>query len=108
CVHMQQHREAPAFEMPAQREVAADPLGFVEDGELDAFEALHQSVLDLTDDPDDTGVRPRPLNRAHDRTVWHVSPIADRRTMQSSEGGEPTSGGEAAVIIGPRIRSRRE
>jgi hypothetical protein len=82
-VHVQQSVEAPAAQRAMHGGVTADSATLVEHDELDAFEAAQQRVLGFTDDPRERCVRPRSLDRTHDRD--RVTGVADGREADDAK-----------------------
>ncbi len=62
---VQQHVEASAGQLGAQRAPAREPGLLVVDDEFDAVQAFEQPGLALADDPGDRQLRPGPLQRTH-------------------------------------------
>jgi hypothetical protein len=58
----------------------------VEHDELEVRHMTEQLVLELADDPRDARLRPRVLQRPHDRQYWQTSPIAESAARKARQG----------------------
>jgi hypothetical protein len=76
-LHLQQRAEPLILQLPAQCQHPGEAAAFVVADEAHARQAVEQSVLGRADHPGQRHLRPRPLQRVHQRQ--HVGDVAEGR-----------------------------